>query len=359
MALEQLELTNFTAFDHISLEFSPGVNVLIGTNATGKTHVLKAAYAMLKGLTDPDAPRELPDAARHFVFRLVHEFGSVFRPRTGDLGILTRIGQDQDAKIGIRTASGRSASWEIVVGRESASRHSGTPTESFAEDVTFIPSRDVLSFYPGFVAANESRELSFDATYVDLCRRLSAAPLKRVPASLSEVADSIESLISAKVELKQDRFFFEIRSARSKDWVDANLIAEGHRKLATICQLIRNGGIRKGSVLLLDEPEASLNPQLAGPLASHLCDLAAAGVQVILATHDYALATRLSLEAEFNTKAGAAAELRFHGLYRETPTSSVLYESGATMADLKHNAMLDEFATLYDHEQELFRRAAQ
>ena len=33
---------NFTVFDHAEFTFSPGVNVLIGKNGTGKTHVLKA-----------------------------------------------------------------------------------------------------------------------------------------------------------------------------------------------------------------------------------------------------------------------------------------------------------------------------
>ena len=38
-------LKKFTAFEKLGLDFSPGINILIGENGTGKTHILKALYA--------------------------------------------------------------------------------------------------------------------------------------------------------------------------------------------------------------------------------------------------------------------------------------------------------------------------
>ena len=35
----------FTAFRDVAIDISPGINVFIGANGTGKTHVLKAIYA--------------------------------------------------------------------------------------------------------------------------------------------------------------------------------------------------------------------------------------------------------------------------------------------------------------------------
>ncbi len=43
--ITRLELENFTCFAKLDLEFSSGVNVLIGVNGTGKTHILKVLYA--------------------------------------------------------------------------------------------------------------------------------------------------------------------------------------------------------------------------------------------------------------------------------------------------------------------------
>ena len=45
MPISRLELTDFTVFKTAQFTFSPGINVLIGENGTGKSHVLKALYA--------------------------------------------------------------------------------------------------------------------------------------------------------------------------------------------------------------------------------------------------------------------------------------------------------------------------
>ena len=42
--LTQLKLENLTAFSTLDLNFSPGINVFIGANSTGKTHLLKTLY---------------------------------------------------------------------------------------------------------------------------------------------------------------------------------------------------------------------------------------------------------------------------------------------------------------------------
>ncbi|MEI7694072.1 MAG: AAA family ATPase [Chlorobium sp.] len=43
--LEKIKFDKFTAFEKLEVKFSPGINILVGENGTGKTHILKAAYA--------------------------------------------------------------------------------------------------------------------------------------------------------------------------------------------------------------------------------------------------------------------------------------------------------------------------
>ena len=45
--LERLGLKNFTVFQDEILTFSPGLNVVIGANGTGKSHLLKLAYSII------------------------------------------------------------------------------------------------------------------------------------------------------------------------------------------------------------------------------------------------------------------------------------------------------------------------
>ena len=45
MPLTKMEAENFTVFEKISIPFCRGLNVLVGENGVGKTHVMKIAYA--------------------------------------------------------------------------------------------------------------------------------------------------------------------------------------------------------------------------------------------------------------------------------------------------------------------------
>ena len=45
--LKQLKIENFTVFTEADFEFSPGLNVIVGENGTGKSHVLKLAYSVI------------------------------------------------------------------------------------------------------------------------------------------------------------------------------------------------------------------------------------------------------------------------------------------------------------------------
>lgn len=45
MAIEKLELENFTVHENLDAYFDSGINVLIGENGTGKTHIMKVLYS--------------------------------------------------------------------------------------------------------------------------------------------------------------------------------------------------------------------------------------------------------------------------------------------------------------------------
>ena len=45
--LKSLDIKNLTVFAQASLEFSPQLNMIVGENGTGKSHLLKVPYAVL------------------------------------------------------------------------------------------------------------------------------------------------------------------------------------------------------------------------------------------------------------------------------------------------------------------------
>ena len=48
MSITRIKLQNFTVFNKLDIDLSPGLNVFIGANGTGKTHLMKVAYAACK-----------------------------------------------------------------------------------------------------------------------------------------------------------------------------------------------------------------------------------------------------------------------------------------------------------------------
>ena len=45
MAIRRIKLERFTVFEKLDLDLSSGINIFIGANGTGKTHLMKVAYS--------------------------------------------------------------------------------------------------------------------------------------------------------------------------------------------------------------------------------------------------------------------------------------------------------------------------
>ena len=346
MKLEQLTVKEFSVFEDVAMEFSPGLNVLIGENATGQSHIMKLLYSTLTALAPPSAQRkhESPHA------RLKGKLAAVFMPDNGELGRL------------VRRPGGRKPAGVSVRVDDDWTRFSLTPRGDLRTTATqiplgpatiFIPSREVLTMYEGFLAAYQQRELSFDETYYDLCIALSARPLRDGRgAAGAKLIRPLRAILGGAVELKAGRF--HVQSEHGV--VEAHLLAEGHRKIAGIVHLIGNGSLAKNGILFWDEPEANLNPKLITRVAEVLRSLADGGVQVFAATHDYLLSHELSLAVEYNTK--PVVPTRFFAFGRENAEDAVTVDAGDTLADLECNPILEEFGAHYDREHALFAKEA-
>jgi energy-coupling factor transporter ATP-binding protein EcfA2 len=339
MPISDLELTDFTVFKSAKFTFVPGINVLIGENGTGKSHVLKAMYAVIRA--NSGEPRKLSD-----------KFTAIFRPDPPDLARLKRRGAKEGWALRVFDKQHRMAqmTWR---GNGNSSTVGGS-CRMLAQPTLFVPPREVLAILNGFVAAYEARELDFDETYYDICKALGAAPLRGPrAAAIADLLAPLEQILGGKVMLRGNRFFVQQGDSET----EAHLLAEGLRKIACLAYLVANGALTRDSVVFLDEPEASLNPRLVAQLVLFVRALARAGVQVFLASHDFLLIHRLSQPAEHHVE--PAVPIRFFSLYRPEPGAPVEVEAAATLVDIEHNAILDEFARYYDDERAYSEREMQ
>lgn len=337
MSITKLSLRNFTVFKEAGFDFAPGINVLVGENGTGKTHVLKALYAVTK---------VLPDGTPNII--TLRGFSSVFGYTRIDGTHLARTTSSRkDVEIAA-TAGEKTLEFGLWDTSPSWPPSIREDMEAFPRPL-FIPSREILSVFPGFAEANRNRELAFDATYLDLADALALTPLKgEALARQQPLIDSVEAALGGREEEKGGEFFVTLDGDR----FEAQLVAEGLRKVAQVARLIRNGRIAPGTLLLWDEPEANLNPVLLRKVTALLLNLARAGVQIVLATHDYLLSQTLSLHAEHPRE--DTPSMRFFGLARGAD-GAVQVTAADTLVGIEDNPILREHAHQYDLEVEAFQ----
>lgn len=329
MTIAKLTLGDFTTFRSAEMSFASGVNVFLGANATGKTHVMKVLYATLKAA-------EAQLSASGLDVRLKEKLARVFRPDDLNIGRLGhRHPGQRSARVRVVDTAGKEVAYSIYT--KTSKLTVARSTMKSPPAAIFLPSREALAMYEGFVAAYQARELSFDETYFDLAVAMSAKAVRGTkPAIIGDVLRELEDAIGGKVVLEGDRFY--VRG------LEAHLLSEGMRKLASVVRLLANNELREKGVLFWDEPEANLNPQLAVVVASILSRIAAQGIQVFVATHDYLVSESLGLLASQN----GAPKMRFFSFTRDAEEDGVFVEEGDSLDDLSTNLIREEFLRHYD-----------
>lgn len=299
MAIQSIKIANVMAFQQpqpegepFHLAFSPGINVLIGENGMGKTTLLKMIYAAAQCSAEKAGARD-PE-------RLLKLFSS----QSNDAAFL-RNPRHPDAPSYYEVSQGTAFFRENFSPQWSREVHQW---QDQAIPPVFIPTTEMLSHAKGFLALNQKYHIPFDDTQVDIIVNASLPETREVSPAMKGILDKISPVIDGKV-VQEDDAFYVIKSDGRK--LEFSLEAEGLRKLGLLWKLIRNGLLEPGTVLLWDEPEANLNPELFPLVADILVGLEAEGVQIFAATHSYNFAKYLEIRRRNK------AQVQFHNLYRE------------------------------------------
>lgn len=170
----------------------------------------------------------------------------------------------------------------------------------------YIPTTEMLSHAKGFLALDKKFKLPFDGTQVDIIVNASLPEARELPVFMERILEKISLAIGGTVVTEDDTFYVIKEDGRK---VDFSLEAEGLRKLGLLWKLIRNGLLEKGTILLWDEPEANLNPELFPLVTDILLELEEAGIQIFIATHSYNLAKYIEIRRK-NEK-----QVLYHNLY--------------------------------------------
>lgn len=373
LKLKRIEIENYTVFKECQLNFNSGINVFIGDNGTGKTHLMKLLYSACQSasssvsFSDKVARTTLPDKCD--ISRLIMRQKE---DKELDAGIRIIADTETDNSRNKDKATGKSLSLSLSFGsntRKSNAKVKGKEEEGTEEwkkefngiSSVFIPSRDVLSNNNNNNndKDNDSHNLAnsfnnvdnrrFDDTYIDIVSLVKEgtsleAKGKEEKFRQKEARKSLKKLdefIGGKLyyDVKKAKFYLKIANSKQ----EINLVSEGTRRMSVLSQLIKNGTLEKGSVLFWDEPEAGINPKHIPLLVDLLFILQNEGVQIFVTTHDYFVAKYI--EVKRNEK----SNVQYVSLYKDED-NRVQCEIVKEFELLEHNAIMDTFRQLYREE---------
>lgn len=279
--------------DAFSLQFCSGINILIGENGVGKTTILKMIYAATQW------SNQTADAGK------TKKFTDFFSGNLSDMDLLKNYARKEDYSF-FEVSDGEHTFKDSLShgGFADYDQWLGLNIQS-----VYIPTMDMLSHSKGFLALDKKFKLPFDGTQVDIIVNASLPEARKLPDYMEKILEKISAAIGGTVVMEDDTFYM-LKSDGNK--VDFSLEAEGLRKLGLLWKLIRNGLLEKGTVLLWDEPEANLNPEMFPLVVDILLELERAGIQIFIATHSYNLAKY------FEIRRGRKEQVLYHNLYRSS-----------------------------------------
>ena len=291
--LESIRVKNFTAFPNAELRFVRGLNVIVGENGSGKTHLLELPYAVM-ALSAEEGRRSQgrqPPTKVRLQTRLAEKLKGVFRPER--LGRLARRHKGRSrSDVEVELTEPETSIWlhfasqddsKVVIDR--------SPRRWCSQPPVFLPTRELLTIYRGsdpkcYRGSDpecETRDLEFEETWRDTCLLLGApAPKGPRDGTAARLLTPLEQQIGGRVVLKNSRFYLKPSGAGN---MEMPLVAEGWRKLAMLARLIATGSLLDKGCLFWDEPESNLNPRLIREVAKTILLLCREGIQVVVATH--------------------------------------------------------------------------
>ena len=331
--ITHIKVDNFTAFSNLDQSFSTGVNVIIGANGTGKTHLLKILYAACAVTVGEDRDKGFALKLRNVFNPYEGRMGRLSRRQSGSVKTKVLVTRQGGARLTAEFSNHTSKPEDVSVTGEATWKK-----ESLTS--AYIPVKEMLAHAPGFLATAAKREIAFEEVYLDIIKCAFLPKLMGpVDGDRQRLLTALQRAIDGKVVAKGEHFFLKNKQGD----LEFTLLAEGMRKLALVWLLIQNGTLLSGSVLFWDEPEANLNPALMGEVVEVILELQRLGVQVFLTTHNYVLLK------EFDLRKKTDDEIKYLSMFRNE-TGAVTSKTSDSYLGIDPNAVSGTFNDLYDRE---------
>lgn len=317
-----------------------GVNVILGKNDMGKTILLKMLYSVAKSLETYTLRGENSDLPETYDTLLASKIQGVYGRNRFILGDLVRKnGFPHRLSVKMEFDNSRFDLVEFSYGVDSKKvikEVNVRMSENLSPiNAVFVPANEVLSAFAAIKAmARLFHYPGYDDTTLDLIELLDIPETSQTLLS-EEALSKVQQMFGG--ELKQvdssERFVFR----KGNNEYRMFLTAEGVKHIGVLGTLLKNGSIRQGTILFLDEPENNLHPSAVREFVKLIVLLSKLGVQVFLTTHNYFVLKQLQNESirhesdivccSLSRGDERVVEARFANLKEEMPDNDIVRES--------------------------------
>jgi energy-coupling factor transporter ATP-binding protein EcfA2 len=143
--IDKISLKNFTVFEDVEIDFTPRVNVIVGQNGTGKTHLLKAAYAICSG-NNSYVGQDAKVSSEQIRDELTKKFLRVFRPTENKIGRLKRHEAKAGAEIGVSLFGEKTFQVSFNANSQYVAINENDRYQSYSWEPVFIPTKEIEFF---------------------------------------------------------------------------------------------------------------------------------------------------------------------------------------------------------------------
>lgn len=151
--LQSAKFQSFTTVPNAEWRFAAGLNVIVGENGLGKSHVLKAIYAMLKVQSGKQTDQSKSVLEKAYADKLV----GVMRPEAIGRLVKRKQGRDRcEIDLTMKDAA-KSSGIAFATNAKSQVEVSLAPREKLELSPVYLPTRELVTLCPWFVPLFDNR----------------------------------------------------------------------------------------------------------------------------------------------------------------------------------------------------------
>lgn len=323
--IKSISLEGYGPIQKLQFDGLKNINLLIGRNGSGKTILLKALYVAIKTIEQYRRGKDV----RTDKEILADKLHWTFQART--LGNLVKKGEPS-LKFHM---SSQNETFEYSFGTstiKSIQNLVNTFQSRPNDNSIFIPAKEILSLN-NIIADSRNRyaEYGFDDTYFDLANALAPTTKGRNYKVFSKARYSLGQIIGGRLEYdtQQKEWIFRDNNNRK---IEISLTSEGIKKLSIMEVLLGNHYLCDRSVIIIDEIEANLHPEMINRFLEIIVSLSKIGIQFFISTHSYFVIKNLYIIAHRDkisipTLSFDTDGILISDLQKEMPNNPIIQES--------------------------------